>query len=185
MILPPFRPHHIRFCLRAFVDEADRPRSHRMLRAMLNTLTACNVYFLRDNPAFPGIYESGIRYDEEPIGQEDWCDAPTVLQQGWGDCEDLACWRSAEMIVQGERAAARSPNAPIIRSLPIFKWRRLNPHTTLYHILCMHEIDGQRVIEDPSRKLGMGTKPSQYARLDTVRQAALAAAAGWPPTWAA
>ena len=178
-----FQPHLIRFCLRAFATEAERPISHKFLRVLLNALTAIDVYYLRANPGCPPLYSSGVRYEEEPIGQEDWCEIQTVLQQGWGDCEDLACWRCAEIIVKGERARAHDPSAPAVHSLPIFRWRRLNESTTLYHILCLHDIAGKRTIEDPSRILGMGSQPSQYTQL--VRRPPLLSAAGWPPVWAA
>ena len=178
-----FRPHHIRFALRAFASESERAISHKFLRTLLNALTAIDLDYLRVHPECPPLYKSGVVYDEEPIGQEDWCDVPTVIQQGWGDCEDLACWRSAELLVRNERARAKDPSLPVIRSTPIFRWRRLNESTTLYHILCLHEIGGRQVVEDPSRILGMGTRPSQYTQF--IRRPRLAAAAGWPPIWAA
>ena len=46
---------------------------------------------------FPPLYESGVRYQEDPPGKEDWKDIPAVLADGHGDCDRLAAWRTAEL----------------------------------------------------------------------------------------
>lgn len=172
--MKPFKPHDIRFRLRAFHSEAERPRSHRTLRWLLNTLTFHNMLYLRENPDTPLLYKSGVRYEEEPLGEEDWNDIAVVRMLGWGDCEDLACWRAAEINVRlGRKGFA---------AIPIWKWRRLSPTTTLYHIMVLVRFpDGHTEVDDPSKKLGMGRKPSQYAHLV---QPMHAQAAGWlTPAW--
>ncbi|HXI54636.1 MAG TPA: hypothetical protein VNO55_01150, partial [Polyangia bacterium] len=78
-------------------------------------------------------------------GTENWLDIPTIIAAGWGDCEDLACWRVAELRQQG------------IKASPYAKWRRING---VYHYHAMvRRFEGDKpVLEDPSRKLGMGSK---------------------------
>ena len=49
---------------------------------------------LRD---YPPLYESGVRYRQEPRGVDRWLTIPLVLAAGVGDCEDLAGWRTSEL----------------------------------------------------------------------------------------
>lgn len=55
----------------------------------------------------PPLYSSGVEYDREPWAGlfEEFADITTVLNRGWGDCDDLAAWRVAELLEQGELAA--------------------------------------------------------------------------------
>lgn len=108
---------------------------------MLRALVAIDVLYLREHPGTPLLYHSGVVYQREPPGQDDWDPVPIVLERGNGDCEDLAAWRCAELIRLGESASA------------IPKLVQSNPDgTKLYHILVRR---GNGTIEDPSRKLGM------------------------------
>lgn len=92
----------------------------------------------------PPLYSSGVRYEREeaktcwaPVagGCEDWLSAWEVLRQGKGDCEDLAAWRAAELILQGEQA----------RAIPKRTKRG-------WHIIVRRE---SGTLEDPSAALGM------------------------------
>ena len=98
---------------------------------------------------------SGIRYQEEPPGREDWDDAPTVAARGWGDCEDLAAYLAAELRETHGVAAecvikyryitaseVRNQNYPIAPKDGIF----------LIHVLV--RLPDGRVV-DPSKWLGM------------------------------
>src|SRR5260221_14657552 len=38
----------------------------------------------------------GVRYQLEGPGEEDWKLGHNVVRDGWGDCEDVACWRPAD-----------------------------------------------------------------------------------------
>lgn len=91
----------------------------------------------------PPLYESGVRYVREV------CKAPNVpgacerfltpaqsLVERDCDCDDLAIWRAAELIRQGERGA---------RAVAM-------PSSVGWHVVVRRE-DG--TIEDPSRILGM------------------------------
>jgi hypothetical protein len=127
----------------------------RTLGHLLDCLTEINDEILEDNPNIPLIYESGVRYYHD--GRDDpWMDVLQVLaaHKRWQasgkpeviDCEDLVCWRVAELRVRFGQKRAR----------PVFDRQRIQTPQgpkQMIHILVQHE-DGQ--IEDVSRKLGMG-----------------------------
>lgn len=127
------------------VDLFHGPRSealdlgHRALHRMLGTLVELDCDYLRAHSEVPLLYKSGVRYQLEPPGHENWRDIPTCIKEGVGDCEDLACWRCAELIVRYG-----------IDARPTFLWKKL-PRGTLYHI----QVLTPEGIEDPSRILGM------------------------------
>jgi hypothetical protein len=109
-------------------------------------LTALNEVYLRAHPQTPSIYEAGVYYQREgktPDGRqkEKWLTVPVMLlirsRVGF-DCEDLACWRAAELRVRG---------------IPAIAFAR--PSSVGFHILVRYP-DGRT--EDPSRKLGMGAE---------------------------
>jgi len=103
----------------------------------------------------PKLYDTGIRWRREPwAGRcEEFADIVRVLKRGWGDCDDLAAWRVAELLEEGKPAQLK------------IKWR-VNPRTgevRLFHALVRRNPvwDAQRrrfkgPTEDPSRRLGMG-----------------------------
>jgi len=130
--------YKITFCLESF--KGPSPGAAATLRTMLDALTSVNVQWLRANPNAPSLYASGVVYQREPPGREDWQDIPCTLRRRNGDCEDLACWRAAELVVRSG-----------IPAFAQFKWRK-QPNGTLYHIVVQLP-NGQ--IEDPSRVLGM------------------------------
>jgi hypothetical protein len=105
----------------------------------LHALAAVNLDWLREHPTTPKLYEAGVRYQPE-WGTEEWQDIPTTIERGYGDCEDLASWRIAELLFHGVKAG------PFIRFRRDGQWLR-------YHVMVKYE-NGQ--IEDPSLKLGMG-----------------------------
>ena len=128
-----------RFCLRSF-DTADRAGREAVLMMLFEALIAANVAYLRRHPETSALYASGVRYLEEPPDEEDWQDIPETLSRGTGDCEDLACWRIAELRVRdGEHAH------------PFLKCSARGDRV-LYHV-AVRRLDGS--LEDPSRKLGM------------------------------
>lgn len=87
--------------VRVVAPVSDGPRRGQSLAALCDVVHALNVSFLRAHPDFPALYASGVRYASEPVEQrEQFCTAPAVLAQGWGDCDDLAPWRSAELVVR-------------------------------------------------------------------------------------
>jgi hypothetical protein len=85
---------------------------------------------------------------------EEFASVPAVYARKWGDCDDLAPWRCAELRKLGFQARIR------------IKWEKF-PSGKMYHIVVRRfgavpdfnprfmVRDGNSVIEDPSRALGM------------------------------
>lgn len=73
-------------CTDLFDGEQERDLSHRVLAHMLVGLTELDALCLRRHPEWPGIYDGQVRYEEEPLGQEDWADIPTQDELGIADC---------------------------------------------------------------------------------------------------
>ena len=136
-------PYNVTFQLDAFNGTRDTQESLADLSALLDCLIAINTTFLRHHPNTPLLYQSGVRYQEEPLGAEFWRDIPTVLRYLDGDCEDLCCWLIAE-----KRVRFGLPARPII--IP-----QLKPNGRyLYHIqVATPDVPGGK--DDPSRRLGM------------------------------
>ena len=94
----------------------------------------------------PALYESGVRYkDDDPDGQENWRDIPSILRAGVGDCDRLSAWRIAELRDVGIAARGR------------FDWMRVpkdailsGPARHVGHVRVEHP-DGR--VEDPSKHL--------------------------------
>lgn len=155
-----------------FASEEDHLRSQRALLWLLEALCRIDRELLQQRP-YPPLYDAGVRYIRED-GSEEWLDVPHVLAAGGGDCEDLACWRVAEIREAGGTAR------PYVRY-------RLIEGRFHYHVLVQHyqrrtrRTADDRVVsrlvptkkEDPSRRLGMGPRtapkplkraPGQLAR---------------------
>lgn len=111
---------------------ADDPEQ---IRAAVTGLALVSLAQMEAMP-FPPLYTSGIRYQREPEGRENWQTASESLARGFGDCEDLAAYRAAELWAAGEPAA--------------IDIKRVNAE--LIHIR-VRRSDG--TIEDPSKLLGM------------------------------
>lgn len=140
----------ISFELRLFRREQARSYSERVLSILLGALTAADVLYLRAHPDAPPLYRAGVRYRAERFPREEWRGIAALHEEREGDCEDLACARSAELIARGGRSAR-----------PVFRWRRLG-RLSVYHILVRHSDGG---IEDPSLLLGMGARGATLADL--------------------
>ncbi|MGH7281599.1 MAG: hypothetical protein ACRELY_08765 [Polyangiaceae bacterium] len=131
-----YAPH---FKLRAFDTLSDEAKIPALLR-LLEALSGVNEAWLRENSSAPYLYASGVRYLEEPQGRDDWQDIPETLGLLHGDCEDLGCWRVAELRVRANENA-----------LPHVRKSVAGPRT-VFHVAVMRA-DGR--LEDPSRILGM------------------------------
>lgn len=116
------------------------PITPRNLDILLECLTLLDLHWLHSNPDTPLLYESGVFYQREPDGQENWLTVPYVIEQGFGDCEDLACWRAAELRLQG--IVARPFASKVVNS----------DGTVQFHARVRL---GNNAVEDPSRRLGM------------------------------
>lgn len=111
---------------------------------LLESLTKINQWQMRRMKFVP-LYKSGVRYQAEEPGREDWLDTPTLYAQGFGDCEDIACTYAAE-----QRHLHNKPAVPCIK----FKDFRTSSGQllTLIHVMTLMP-DG--TIADPSAVLGM------------------------------
>jgi hypothetical protein len=118
------------------------PAQVSAITAMLEGLTALNFMILSALRHPPKLYTSGVRYRAEQPGRERWLRVDEVLKLGYGDCEDLATWRAAELrlfLGVPARAGAYRSGKKRFHSIVIYP-------------------DG--TIEDPSRRLGMRRKPN-------------------------
>ena len=110
---------------------------------MLAVLHETNAQWFAAGGKAPPLYQSGVKYQEEQLGHDEWQDIPRSLDQwtrGVGsDCEDLASWRVSELRFGGEDAWHTVEH-------------RKSPTLVLYHIRIRRQ-DGS--IEDPSCRLGM------------------------------
>ena len=110
------------------------------LQALADCVHRLNVDFLRAHPDFPRLFDSGVRYDREPTSvREEFCTIPVVYDQGWGDCDDIAPWRSAELVVR--RGIHARPL--VVRSSP-----------RAWHVI----VETPHGREDPCIRLGMGSE---------------------------
>lgn len=110
------------------------PATREGLLRILAYLVSANRAYLRRHPRTPSIYDSGVHYRREP-GHEQWKTIPEIISDGYGDCEDLACWLIAELRQKGIKA---------------------KPHLTkkraLWHVRVRMP---SGIIVDPSKTLGM------------------------------
>lgn len=124
--------------VRVVAPVSDGPRRGQSLDTLAQVVHGLNVSFLRAHPDFPPLYRSGVRYAVEPVdAREQFCTAPAVLEQGWGDCDDLAPWRSAELVVR----VGIDARPEVLRVGP-----------RAWHVV-VRLPDGRRL--DPSKALGM------------------------------
>jgi hypothetical protein len=122
------------------------------IRPILESCVLNDMLYLHLHKNVPALYASGVRYENEPSwtfeGEpvEEFALIPIVIARGWGDCDDLAPWRVAELrLRQKENAKIR------------IQWQRpTRPDGTkgrkYFHIV-VRRADGS--VEDPSAKLGM------------------------------
>lgn len=121
-----------------------------IVKPCLDALVEANRIYLRHYKC-PALYNAGVRYAEEPehFPCEEFASIPVVLARKWGDCDDLAPWRVAELREAGENAHIR------------LSWKRRGNGTRLYHVTVRRgdgiaQPDGSiGSIEDPSALLGM------------------------------
>ncbi len=143
------------------LPDTDDAQHFAPLQILLEGLTKVNEYHIRrslvQGVPIPPLYVSGVIYKEEKPGHEDWPDVIRVLKNGWGDCEDLAAWRAAELRVFG------------IPADPVIKWQWIPRDKMIQAGYPKHLVPGKGVwlvhclvrypdgtIEDPSKMLGMG-----------------------------
>lgn len=133
----------VSFCTDLFKGHGSKAtlRDDKALGYYLDLLFKLDIDYLRDFPNTPRIYQSGVVYrTEDPGIPETWCTIPVVMRKGWGDCEDLACWLAAELVVFDHKKA-----------WPGFSTKKF-PGLILHHIK-VRTSTGQ--VFDPSQVMGM------------------------------
>lgn len=83
------RDHRVAFVLDLFNGPHEATLSNDTLQVLLDALADVDGRYLAAHPEAPLLYRAGIRYQEEPPGQEDWQDVRTTLRMGNGDCLPL------------------------------------------------------------------------------------------------
>lgn len=107
----------------------------KVLQALADLHCTLAMRDLRANPQRQ-LYQSGVKYRRESVGNEIWQLPSETAKVGYGDCEDLAAWRAAELRLAGESASCYV--------------KQVKPR--LFHVV-VRRANG--VLEDPSAKLGM------------------------------
>ena len=125
--------------LGTFNDDLHPQVMANLIEVWCNALVATNVVYLQMYPDTPALYSSGVYYREERFGEEDFFDIPTVLEQGYADCEDLASWRAAEYLSVGVQARV------------VVSYQEFRGGDILFHV----RVQTPYGIEDPSARLGM------------------------------
>lgn len=88
----------------------------------------------------PPLFQSGVVYQDQIRGHDEWLDIRACLERGFGACEDLAAWRVAELVLAGEKAKLDVDTSVGAGGL------------LLFHVVVRR---GNGLREDPSRILGM------------------------------
>jgi len=120
-----------------FENDTDKDRSRKCILWLMESLCEIDKTYLESHREIPGLYNTRVVYRIED--GEHWKDVFNILKDGHGDCEDLACWRVAELRSSG------------VKARPYIKWRKIDG-SWLYHALVWRP--GNQ-IEDPSLALGM------------------------------
>lgn len=139
--------------------------ARRSMLALLEALVQINCIYIENDPSLPTLYEAGIRYDRttpppgSACGDDDWQDMIVCLRRRIADCEDLSCYRVADLRM---RFGVKAKPYVALRVSP----GRMGVNNHEYHIQVewpkglrsypstVFEKDG-RILEDPSVLLGM------------------------------
>ena len=118
------------------------------------------LVILREAVARAGITDPKALTALEELGNqcgsgEHFRDVPAILENGGGDCDNLACFRAAELRVHG------------IAAMPYITWRKRADGGMTYHAIVQWP-DGTS--EDPSLILGMGGEARAADRQEELRK---------------
>ncbi len=148
------------------IDGRGEDRHFALIPIALEAMVAINLWHIRrslrraqlgyGNPIAP-LYMTGVRYKEDPAGREDWRDLYSVLQRGYGDCDNLVAWRTAELQAAGIKArpVIKWQHIPQQQALALGYPKSVAPSGGLWMVHCLVQWPDGRV-EDPSKLLGMG-----------------------------
>lgn len=139
-----------------FKDGTEKEREFSLfaLRELLESLVKINVGWIATHPTqFRPLYTLGTRWRNEN-NTERWLSIPEVIEATHGknrqpvDCEDLACYRAAEL-----RAGLGGHPLGKIRAIADIRGRVVGPGGRIVMHAFVRYPDGS--VEDPSKKLGM------------------------------
>lgn len=160
---------NVLFDVSLFQDESERANSQKRVLVLLEALTLCNQFYLAEHPDAPLMYQAGIKYKipaqfGTSSGEggvpgyrgEVFRDIPRIIENGGGDCDNVACWRAAEI---RHRLG--------IGAKPYITWRKRADGGTTYHVIVLWP-DGSS--EDPSLLLGMGGESKAAERENEVKK---------------
>lgn len=122
------------------------------MRFFLGRFVDSDEYLIRTR-RLPPLAESGVRYATEredlysPKPVEDWLLADVLLQRRYGDCEDLAAYRCAELRLRGVNAHPQISRKGNIWHVTVAVYPGKPSRNSVGAVVRR---------EDPSRALGMG-----------------------------
>jgi hypothetical protein len=138
-----------------FKDGTEKEREFSLfaMRELLESLVKINVGWIHTHPTeFVPLYKLGVKWQPEN-NTERWLSIPAVISAHRGpdkqpvDCEDLACYRVAEL-----RAGLGGHPLGAVRAVADVRGRVLTGGRIIVHAFVRYP-DGS--VEDPSKKLGM------------------------------
>lgn len=132
--------YKITYALASFDADADLIGLSEVVDELCIALAEANVKYLLDEPDTPLLYESGVRYKIDKLGNEVFKDIPLILQHGSADCKSLAAWRAAELLVFFD-----------IPAIPFTTFQVSDSGDVMFHA----QVRTRHGIEDPSIELGM------------------------------
>src|SRR5688572_6795147 len=105
------------------LEHVSTSRTAKVISMLLRALVECNLEYLEQHPETPHPYRAGIRYTREK-GKERWKSIPKIIEDGEGDCEDLAAYLAAYLVHKGEKPVRI-----------VLRWRQLATGGRLFHVL--------------------------------------------------
>lgn len=146
----------MRIDLGAFRRGAEKGLQKKVLETYFEAMTRANEVFHKLHPTAPLLYDSGVKYRNDPVAcnrhgvciGELWLDYPSILRHGFEDCDGLSAALAGEL-------RARAPNSVGARRRPAAAVRlKTTRKPGLWHAVVVDLETGE--VFDPSRKLGMG-----------------------------
>lgn len=95
--------------LSLFESESERPTSQKRILALLEALTLIDQYYLQEHPDTPLLYDmvrdgrivykvpAQLDEDNKGFNGEQFRDIGRIIENGGGDCDNLATMRAAEI----------------------------------------------------------------------------------------
>lgn len=117
-----------------------------LISSLVCGMAAANAVIMRAGKV-PPLYESGIRYRQDPPGREVWLDCKAMLQIRFTDCNNLVAYRIGELSLLGRKA------------YPVVTYQRNGRGGYTYHVTLVETTGESAREEDPSAILGMNALP--------------------------